>query len=194
MHVAAGGRQRHRRSQLRDSAAGGESSAMLLHLQVVCLPSVIESRRALEVKFHVASDRADHSHDAMPVRHLFRFLYRHEIFDLSDAGLGHEPRDEDRGVGQIELAHHSAAIFWRNLEVAAFLVVKQGGKDAGRVESRAAEPVDGAALRDQRCRLQVSDHAMGFDRRVSPASRRNRSGSRGGLSGHGVSVASSKSC
>ena len=50
-----------------------------------------------------------------------------------------------------------------NAEPSALAVVQQRGKDAGGIEVRQAEPVDGAVHPDQRGRAHVADDAVILD-------------------------------
>ena len=46
-------------------------------------------------------------------------------------------------------------------------LIKQGAKDAGRIETRQTKPIDGAVQRDQGSRPQVPDNSVAADPRVT---------------------------
>jgi hypothetical protein len=72
-----------------------------------------------------APHAADDANDAAPVGRDRRSVDRHEVEDLRDAALGKEPRDEDRGVGDVELFDGARGRARSQREVAAAAVVEQ---------------------------------------------------------------------
>lgn len=55
---------------------------------------------------------------------------------------------------------------WSNTEASARSAIKQGAKDAGRIEARQTEPINGTVQRDQGSRPQIPDNSMAGDPRV----------------------------
>ena len=114
---------------------------------------------------HLAPDAPDHPHEPVPVRG-DDAGDRHEVDHLTDAGLGHEPGDEDRGVREVQLLAGDGLHGGPDPEVPPSLVVEQRPEDARRVEPWCAEPVDGAVGGDERRGLEVADEAVVGDERV----------------------------
>ena len=66
----------------------------------------------------------------------------HVVSQLGYTFMGKKSRDQNVGVGQIELADTLLLELWLNLEAAALLVVEQSCKYRGRVEIGKAEKID----------------------------------------------------
>src|SRR5215218_6471198 len=84
----------------------------------------------------------------------------HEIDHLPDPVRAQETRDQDRGVGEVELPADIVVPVGPDAEVPAAVVVEQGCEDAWGVETGTAEPIEGAVCTDQGCRLQVAYKAV----------------------------------
>jgi hypothetical protein len=82
---------------------------------------------------------------------------------FTDSVGRHEAGDQDGGLRKIQLPAHVIVAVRRDAEMTPFVRVEQGGKDARRVEPRAAEPVRRPVRSDQRPGLQVTDQPMVAD-------------------------------
>ena len=91
---------------------------------------------------------------------------RHEVDDLPDAGLGHEPGDQNRSVREVQLLAGEDVHRRTYPEVAATAMVQQCSEDAGGVEAGCAEPVDGSIGGHERRGLEVTDESVVGDERV----------------------------
>jgi hypothetical protein len=125
----------------------------------VRLAPVIEARLYLRTEAHRA---AHHVHQPnQPVAFGRTALDdRHEFDHLADPLWDHEPCDQDRGVGEVQLPACVVVPIGRDAEVPATVVIEQGREDARGVETGTAEPIDCSVSTDQGCRLQVSDQAV----------------------------------
>ena len=145
---------------------GPEHPAMLEGLQLVRLAAVVEARLDLDREPHDPADHPDVADQPVPAGR--RALDdRHEVVDLADPVRGHEPGDQDRGVGQVQLPGHVVVPVRRDPVETAAVGVQQRREHAGRVEPGTAEPVQDAVRRHQRRRLQVTDQPMVSDIRVT---------------------------
>lgn len=76
-------------------------------------------------------------------------LHGHEIGQFNDGSMGQETRYEDVGSGQVELIRGDDFRAWCNSEASAALSIENRREQAGRIESRQAEPIEGAVATDQ---------------------------------------------
>jgi hypothetical protein len=91
----------------------------------------------------------------------------HEVLHLPHA-VGHqEARDEDVGIGEIELLGAPAIAVGRDAVHATAIGVEDCPEDARRVEARAAVPVDRPIGADQRDGVQIADQAVLGDGQVA---------------------------
>ena len=146
---------------------GVEHRPLLGELQLMGLAAVVEPGRALGYEADLAADTAHHPDQPMPVAGPLGVLDRHEVQHLADPLGGHEPGDQDGGVGEVQLADHDIVAFGGDPAPAAPLGVQQRREHTGRVEPWAAPPVDGAVGGDQRRGLQISDQTVLGDRRIT---------------------------
>ena len=110
---------------------------------------------------------ADDSHPADElIRRGSRAADRHVILDLANSVRVQESRDQDVGVGPIELLVAKIIAGRGDAEPPALLVVEDRGEDARRIEMRQAEPVDRAVHADQGRGPHVADDAVVLDRLV----------------------------
>ena len=130
---------------------------------------VVEGGTALQAKGQPAADDADPPDQL--VRHRADATDRHVILDLAHAVVVQEAGDEDVGVRPVELLVPEVVAGRGDAEAAALSVVQDGGEDAGRIEVRQAEPVDGAVHPHQRRRAQVADDAVVLDGLVARSHR-----------------------
>src|SRR5262249_24903273 len=114
--------------------------------------------------------------EAWAVGRPFGPLDGHEVGHLAHAFPPHEPRDEHRRVGEVELSLGAVVALGGDLEVTAAVVVEQRCKDARRIEARAAEPIDGAVPGVARGRLDAPHHSLASDRWTASPSLRGRGG------------------
>jgi hypothetical protein len=140
-------------------AVGREHPAVLGGFQLVRGPAVVEARLYLDREPHHAPHDADVAHQPVPVGRGCPGD-GHEVVHLADPVRGHEPGDQDRGVGQVQLPGHVVVPVRRDLVEAAPVGVQQRREHAGRVEPGDAEPVQDAVRGHQRRRLQVADQAV----------------------------------
>jgi hypothetical protein len=129
---------------------GAEHRTLPGELQVVRLPPVVEPRRALQHQPHLAAHAADRADQPVPVARPLGLVDRHEVDHLADTVGGHETGDQVGGLGEVQLPGDAVPALGSDPEVAAPLLVQQRREHAGRVEARAAEPVDRAAGGHQR--------------------------------------------
>ena len=111
------------------------------------------------------------------MRHLAGARRRHEVLHLPHP-VGHqEARDEDVGVGEVELLGAPAVAVGRDAEQPPAVGVEDRREHARRVEARAAVPVDRPVGAHERDGVQVADQAMLGDRQVArPRCPENSSG------------------
>src|SRR6185312_8705041 len=162
--VVAVALERHVRRQSQRERGGVEDGPALVELHLVRLAGGVEARPALEPEAHLAAHRHHLAHQPAGVARVA--VDRHEVVHLADAVGGHEAGDEDVRVGEVELAHGVAAVHRRDPPEAALVGVEDRREHAGRIEPRAAEPVDGAVSADERDAVQVADHAVLGDGQV----------------------------
>jgi hypothetical protein len=102
---------------------------MIRDLQRVRLAAVVEPRLDLDREPHHAPDHPDVPHQPMPAGR--RTLDdRHEVVHLADAVRGHEPRDQDRGVRQVQLFADVVVPVGHDPVEPALIGVKQRREDA----------------------------------------------------------------
>ena len=142
-----------------------EDGTVLGQMGPVALSAVVEPGRDVDLELHLAADTPDHPHDSVAVRG-DRAGNRHEVDHLADPCLGHEARDQDSGVREVQLLAGERLAGGADPEVTALLVVEQGPEDARRVEPGRAEPVDAAVGGDEGRGLEVTDEAVVGDERV----------------------------
>src|ERR1051326_8127532 len=115
-----------------------------MEIGIVRIPPIIEARLDLDSELHCAADRQDATDKSMSMSCRARALNRHEVLHLADSGLGQEARDQHVGVWQVQLLGLPAVDGGRDAVVATTSPVQDGAEDTGRVEARAAVPVNGA--------------------------------------------------
>jgi hypothetical protein len=91
---------------------------------------------------------------------------RHEVLHLADAVPGEEARDQDIGVGEVELLGREVLDARADAPVAPLVPVEDRREHARRVEPRTAIPIDGPVGAHQGDRVQVADQAVLGDRKV----------------------------
>src|SRR3712207_93605 len=125
----------------------------------VRLTPVIEARPYLHSEAHRPAHDTQQSHQPVAVGRP-ALDDRHEVDHLADPVGGHEPRDQDRSVGEVQLPAHVVVLVGSDAEVPAAVVVEQGREDARGIETRTAEPIDGSVGTYKGCRLQIADQAV----------------------------------
>ncbi len=115
----------------------------------------------LEGKAHLAPDAQHAADDALPMRLATRGVDRHEVLDFADAVRREEARDQDVGVGKVELLARPGSRRRRDPAKPASALVKQRPDHTRGVKSRAAVPVDRAVGADQRGAVQVAEAVIG---------------------------------
>ena len=137
---------RHRVDPVRGSAHPGDHRA------------VVHSHHQLHPHRHgapAADDLADQDRRALALGHAVDHRHR--------AVGGLEVRLEDQGAVAVPAARGSAAVAGGQAEPAVLGAAQQGREAGGRVEAGQAEPVDGAAARDQGRGLAVADQRVVLD-------------------------------
>lgn len=87
-------------------------------------------------------------------------MHGHKIDQLDDGLAADKAGYEDVRIGFIKLAIEYFASSGRNSEMTTFFFIENSAKDAGRIESRQAEPIDRAILIYERGSLQVADDSV----------------------------------
>ena len=80
-----------------------EDNAVLRDMGLVQFPAVVEPRGDLYGESHLTAYAPNQAYELMPVGCNRGAGNRHEIEDFADTCLGEETRDEDGGVGIVEL-------------------------------------------------------------------------------------------
>ena len=165
-HVAVLQAQVDARGQPQAYAVPGDQHAVLDGLGRGVGAAVVGPGGQAHRQLGGAAHGAHAAHDALAVVGVGRLEDRHEVVDLGDAALGHEPGDQDGAVGEVELAGAGARRGRAEPPGAAAARVEQRAEDAGGVEPAGAEPVDGALGAHERAGAQVADQAVLRDREV----------------------------
>ena len=159
-------RVRDRALQRERQLRRAEQHAVRVHLDLVVGAPVVEPRLHLDLPRDVAA----HDHDApdqpVSVEAGVDRLDRHEVLHLADSALGEEARDQDVGVGEVQLPRRPRHAGRADRVEAAVAGVEDRAEHARRVERRAAVPVDRARGADERDRVQVAYEAVLGDRQV----------------------------
>jgi hypothetical protein len=115
---------------------------------------VVKARSDIDDEAHLAA----HRHH--PADQAARMRRDHEVLHLAHS-VGHqEARDQDIGVGEIELFGGPAVAGAADAEEAPRVGVQDRGEDAGRVKTRAAVPVNRPVRADECDGVQVADHPV----------------------------------
>ncbi len=127
---------------------------------------VVEARGDVDDELHLPTYREYSTDDAVPMRRPAGTRWRHEVLHLPDS-LGHqEARDQDIGVGEVELLGAPGLARRRNAEQAPTVGVEDRPEDTRRVETRTAVPVDRPVGAYECDSVQVADQAVLGDREV----------------------------
>src|SRR4030095_3101332 len=108
----------------------------------VVISSVIKSRLAEHAKRQTATHHTDPTNQLVLAMPAVRFVYWHEIGDFAHAVGGEKARDENVCIRPVHLLVSRIFRQRADLETPTFLVVKEGTKHTGRVETRKTEPID----------------------------------------------------
>ncbi len=147
-------------------AVGPEPCSGVGDLHRVLGAAIVECRLQSQLELHGAARDSQLPDYPMPVSRRARDD-RHEVEHLTDAIGRHEPGDQHRRLGEVQLPRHIVAGRGLEAEAPAPVRIEQRGEHAGRIESRAAEEVDSAVSGHQRRRLQVADYPVITDVRVA---------------------------
>lgn len=126
-----------------------ERGGTVLQVEMVGGPAVVEARTALQSEAHRSAHCPHSAYQHVPVRRGAGAIRWHAVEYLADPVRRHESRNQDCGVGVVELLAGGGPAIRREQEVAAAVVVEQGGEDTGRVEPGSREPVDDPLGRHQ---------------------------------------------
>jgi hypothetical protein len=119
-------------------AGRGEHGRVRAEIECVRRPAVVEARAALQRESDGASHHAQTPNQRVPVGGRSGLIRRHAVDDLADAVRGHQSRDQNGGVGVVQLLVGDFRAVWPDPEKASAVVVEQRREDAGRVEPGAA--------------------------------------------------------
>ncbi len=128
--------------------------------------SVVEAGRALQHEPHLAPYDPHQTDQQVPIGSDLGFIDRHEVDHFAHPVRCHEPRDQDGGVGEVQLLGHIFLAVGCDPESSALVPIEQRGEHAGRVESGEAEPIDRPVGCDEGRGLQVADQSVLGDERV----------------------------
>jgi len=142
--------------------AGTEHRTAFGQLDLVRCAAVIEPGLQLDPEPHLAPHHADAAHQPVPLGRRGPGD-RHEVVDLTHPIRGHEPGDQDGGVGEIKLLADVVVAVGRDPAMTALVRVEQGREHAGGVEPGRAEPVDAAIGGHEGRGLQVTDQPVVTD-------------------------------
>ncbi len=148
---------RRRQSEARDARL--EDGAGRRAARSVGVTSVVKARSQLEPERDDARDPDDASDEPLAIA-----AECHEVVQLCDAIGRKEARDEDVGIGKVQLLRLGRDVRRSDPEIPAPLPIEDRGKDARRIEPFGAIPVDRAVGTDQRDALLVADHTVLRDR------------------------------
>ena len=126
--------------------------------------AVVEPGGGPHTERHRAPDALHTADQALPITRR-RVPKRHEVLNLADSLFGEESGDEHIRVGKVELSRPGGDRS-RECKEATLTGVQQGAEDARRVESGAAEPIDGPVRPDEGDAMEIPDEAVVGDRQV----------------------------
>ena len=141
---------------------GLEHGSVVGELGSMSPAGIVEAGLDVDDEAHGAAHDTDESDDPMTVGRR-PVGDRHEVDDLADPALAHEPGDQDGGVREVQLPGHVVDARWSEPEVPTAVGVEERREHARRIESWAAEPVDRAVGVDERGRLEVADQSVVAD-------------------------------
>ena len=146
---------------------GAEEGTVRGERDLVAQARVVEARGDVDHEAHLPAHGKYLADHAVAVRGLPTARRGHEVLHLRHS-VGHqEARDEDVGVGEVELLRTPTLTVGRDAEQAPVLGVENRREDARRVKARTAVPVDRPDGADERNRVQVADQAVLGDRQVA---------------------------
>jgi hypothetical protein len=144
-----------------------EQRAMRGERDLVAGAGIVEARGDVDDEAHLPA-HGEHPADYPVAVHRLAGTGRgHEVLHLPHSVRHQESRDQDVGVGEVELLRAPALAVGRDTEQAPVVGVEDRREDARRVEARAAVPVDRPVGPDERDGVQVADQAVLGDRQVA---------------------------
>ena len=105
------------------------------------IAAVVKRRLAFQPKSHGTAHRLDAPDERASVP-LLRIPHGHEIGDLGRSVGGTEAGDKHVGGGPVVLLPAKSLSGGKDAESAALGMVEKGAKDAGRIKTGKAEPVN----------------------------------------------------
>jgi hypothetical protein len=121
---------------------------------------VTETRIESHFQRNLALEPFDDPHHVAPIR-----VDRHEVDDAHDATVALCVRLQDHRLAAISLGAPAVGLRRANGPAPVLVAPEERGEARLRVEAGHAEPVDIAALRDQRGALRIPDQSVVFDER-----------------------------
>ncbi len=161
-------RKRNRRGQPQRPGRAHKQNSLGKGADFVGAARIVEGRKTLEAKSNVAGDGTHAPNNLVIVGMVTPQTARldgHEVDYLADPFITENTRDQDIGIGEIELLARSGSR-GGDFEIAPFLIVEQRAEHARRIEMRKTTPIDRAVHADQCDRVEVSDHPVVFNRFV----------------------------
>ena len=159
--------ERTSRREVECELGSAEERAVRGTRDLVACPRVVEARGDVDDESHLPAYGEYPADHAVPVRRLAGTRWGHEVLHLPDS-LGHqEARDQDVGVGEVELLGAPPLAGGRDAEQAPTVGVEDRREDTRRVETRTAVPVDRPIGAHQCDGVQVADQAVLGDRQVA---------------------------
>ena len=159
--------ERAARREAEPQLGRAEERAVRGERDLVAGARVVEARGDVDDEAHLPAHGEYPADHAVAVRRLAAARRGHEVLHLTHS-VGHqEARDEDVGVGEVELLGAPAVAVGRDAEQAPAVGVEDRREDARRVEARAAVPVDRPVGADERDGVQVADQAVLGDGQVA---------------------------
>jgi hypothetical protein len=166
VHVPSVAGERCRGLQSETQVRRAEEDPVLVLLRLVVDAAIVEARLELEAKAHLSPDAENAANEAMAVHLLPTPRDRHESLELADPFRREEAGDEDVRVREVELLGGPSLARRRDAVVTALFAVEDRCKDAGRVECRAAVPVDRPLRAHKRDGVQIADNPVFGNREV----------------------------
>jgi hypothetical protein len=136
------------------------------HTQLVALPGEIEAGLALQAERQSPTQAPNDSDDLVVVGHDRGIVNRHEIDELSNSRVSHEPSDQARRLREIHLRGRAIVKPRRDPEPPALARVEKRREDTWRVEARSAEKVNRPVRCNECRRLHIANKAMVANRRI----------------------------
>src|SRR5262245_34401159 len=131
----------------------------------VCIPGVVKGRPAFDVELHGAANDVNATYQTVTIS-FGTLADGHVIGNFPHPIGGQEACDQHIGTGPIELFVDNLIADRGYLEIPTLLVVENGGKHTGGIETRKTEPIDRAVQPHQCSGTHVADDSVVFYRLI----------------------------